>query len=287
MTQLRERFIDELRLSGRGDSTIANYVSAVAGAATYHKRSPVTFSKDDVRAYLLHLSVERKLHPATINLHHAALGTFFKLMVPQSSIMDGIPKMKEPKRIPIVLSRDEVERLLDAIRNPKYKTATMLIYGGGLRLSECLRLKPHHIESSRMLIRVENGKGNKDRYTILSRRALDSLRAYYLMTRPEHWLFPGRGNNHLSKRMLEKAITDGVKRAGIKREATAHTLRHSFATHLVEAGVALPLIQRLLGHASIKTTTIYTHVTKIMWEQLVSPIDMPHIVPDSRGANNG
>jgi site-specific recombinase XerD len=198
-------------------------------------------------------------------------------MAPEGKVMARFGRMKEPKTLPVVLSRAEVERLLGAIGNLKHRAAVMVLYCGGLRLEECVKLRPCHIESGGMKIRIEQGKGGKDRYTLLSHRALQTLREYYKTYRPREWLFEGRCGGQevrpMSGRMLQKVVTSAAARAGIGKRVHAHTLRHCFATHLLEAGVALQVIQRLLGHGSVKTTTIYTHVSQAMLDKVVSPLD--------------
>jgi site-specific recombinase XerD len=203
-----------------------------------------------------------------------ALKIFFTLMAPGSTIMNGITYLKCPKYLPVVLDRDEVKRLIDHIPNLKCKTAVTLLYSSGLRLSECLNLKPHHIESSHMKIRIEQGKGKKDRYAILSQRALELLRTYYRICRPSVWLFESRGRRMpLHCTTIGKAIEHAARRANIAKHVTPHTLRHSFATHLLENGAPLQVIQHLLGHSNIRTTIIYTHVRSALLDKVVSPLD--------------
>jgi site-specific recombinase XerD len=209
----------------------------------------------------------------TINLHMAALKTFYNLLAPGSTVMNGIARLKCPKEIPFVLATQEVQRLINNIHNLKHKAAITLLYSSGLRLTECLTLKPYHIESQRMKIRVEQGKGKKDRYTILSNRALSILREYFKVYRPKQWLFEGQ-HGHLHQRTLATILNNAAEKAKINKHVSPHTLRHCFATHLLEQGVSLQVIQQLLGHSSIKTTTIYTHVTSVMLDKVVSPFDV-------------
>jgi integrase/recombinase XerD len=232
----------------------------------------LTLLTSDIRTFLLHELNDRKLAAKTVSLHKAAITTFYNLITPGSTVMNGITNIRCPMKIPVVLDCKEVQRLIAAIENLKHKAAVILLYSGGLRLNECITLKPHHIESERMKIRVEQGKGKKDRYTILSQRALELLRDYFHSYRPKKWLFEGR-HGHLSNRMLHRAIKVAARKAGIVKPVSAHTLRHCFATHLLERGVALQVIQQLLGHSSIKTTTIYTHVSSAMIDKVISPFD--------------
>jgi integrase/recombinase XerD len=275
MTSLRADFIGRLQLKGFSPRSISTYVATVAALAAYHKRSPLELSTEQIRAFLLHELNEKKLAARTMNLHQAALKTFYNLMTPGSTVMSGISRVKCPKDIPVVLDTQEVQRLIDAIHNIKHKALVSVLYSGGLRLSECATLKPYHIESGRMKIRIEQGKGKKDRYTILSHRALALLRQYYQACRPQKWLFEGpRG--HLHFRTIGKIIGDAAIRANIGKRVSPHTLRHCFATHLLEQGVSLQVIQQLLGHSSIKTTTIYTHVSSVLLDRVVSPFDIEY-----------
>jgi integrase/recombinase XerD len=272
MTSLRADFIGRLQLKGLSTRSIPTYVAAVAALAAFHKRSPLTLSTDEIRAFLLHEVNEKKLAPSTINLHAAALKTFYNLMAPGSTVMNGITRIKCPHDLPVVLDTHEVRRLLEAISNIKHKAAVTLLYSSGLRLNECVTLKPYHIESGRMKIRVEQGKGKKDRYTVLSHQALALLKEYYRVCRPKNWLFEG-WYGHMHKRTIGKVVTDAARKANINKRVSPHTLRHCFATHLLEQGVSLQVIQQLLGHTSIKTTTIYTHVSSVMLDKVVSPLD--------------
>ncbi len=274
MTPLRRHFIDCLQAKGFSPRTIENYVAPVYALTRYYRCSPLDVSNEQIRSYQLHLIRERKLAPATVNLHMDALQTFFRLMAPDSAVMTGIGHVKIPKRIPLVLSQNEVRSMITSVYNLKHKAALMLLYSSGLRLSECAALKPQHIESQRMKVRVEQGKGMKDRYTVLSRETLDVLHTYYRACRPKQWLFEGRSGKPLSVRMIGKVVRDAAIKAGINKAVHPHTLRHCFATHLMEAGIALPVIQKLLGHNSIKTTMIYLHVGQPQMDRVVSPLDM-------------
>jgi site-specific recombinase XerD len=273
MSTLRTDFIGRLQLKGFSGRTVTNYIAAVAALSAYHKRSPLELSSDDIRKFYLHELNDKKMAARTINLHMAALKTFYNLMAPGSTVMNGIARLKCPKELPAILDTHEVQHLIDNIHNLKHKAAVTLLYSSGLRLNECIMLKPHHIESGRMKVRVEQGKGKKDRYTILSDRALALLREYFQAYRPKQWLFEGRCGR-LHHRMLGKILHSAAVKAKIGKRITPHTLRHCFATHLLEQGVSLQVIQQLLGHSSIKTTTIYTHVTSVMLDKVVSPFDV-------------
>jgi integrase/recombinase XerD len=272
MTSLRADFIGRLQLKGFSTRSITTYVATVAALAAFHKRSPLELSTGDIRAFLLHELNEKKLAARTVNLHAAALKTFYNFMAPGSTVMNGITNVKCPRHLPVVLDTQEVHRLLDAITNIKHKAAVTLLYSSGLRLRECVTLKTCHIESGRMKIRVEQGKGKKDRYTVLSQQALALLREYYQVCRPKSWLFEG-WYGHMHPRTIGKVVKDAARNANINKRVSPHTLRHCFATHLLEQGVSLQVIQQLLGHSDIKTTTIYTHVSSVMLDKVMSPLD--------------
>jgi integrase/recombinase XerD len=272
MSTLRADFIGRLQLKGFTNRTINNYVASVAALSAFHKRSPLDLTKAEIRKFYLHELNDKKMAARTINLHMASLKTFYNLMAPGSTVMDGITRLKCPRHLPVILSTAEIRQLIDSIHNLKHKAAVALMYSSGLRLSECATLKPSHIDSQRMKVRVEQGKGKKDRYTILSRQTLEILRQYYTLYHPKQWLFEGREKN-LSQRTLGIVIGKAINKAGINKPVTPHTLRHCFATHLLEQGVSLQVIQQLLGHSSIKTTAIYTHVSSAMLDKVISPFD--------------
>jgi integrase/recombinase XerD len=275
MSALRQEFIGRCQLKGLAKKTIVTYTHAVASLSRFLKRSPLVCSTTEIRNFCLHEVNDRKLSPRTVNLEIKALKTFFTLMTPGSTIMKGITYLKCPKYLPVVLDCDEVKRLLDHIHNIKYKTAVTLLYSSGLRLGECVMLKPHHIESKRMKIRVEQGKGKKDRYAILSPRALELLRIYYRVCKPKVWLFENpKRPAPLHPTTIEKAVEEAAREAKIVKHVTPHTLRHSFATHLLEKGYPLQVIQHLLGHAQIQTTIVYTHVRSALLDKVLSPLDL-------------
>jgi integrase/recombinase XerD len=279
MTELRSEFINKLSARGFSRRTIDNYVAAVVFITRHYRRSPLTLTTAEVRSYQCRLLGERGLKPATVNLHMDALRSFFLLMAPASTVMKEIPHVKIPSYLPTVLSREEVERMIAGVRNLKHRAVIMLLYSAGLRLGECVALRPEHIESDRMKIRVEQGKGGKDRYTTLSSRLLDTLKSYHRRYKPKHWLFEGRGGNAYSRRSIGVIVNRAAKSARIGKEVSPHTLRHSFATHLLESGVSLPVIQKLLGHSSIKTTMIYIHVSEPLIDRAVSPLDQTAEAP--------
>lgn len=274
MSPVRQQFIDQMKLNHLAERTIASYVGNVAKISQHFGCNPLALTKEQIHQYLLFLQCQRKLKATTIDHIADTLKTFFRLMAPGSKVMEGCPKLKKAHSIPQVLSREEVDRLIAAIKNLKQQVLVMLLYSAGLRLGEVVALRPVHIESARMKVRVEHAKGNRDRYTILSEKTLQNLRVYFLAFKPKEWLFEGRGGKQYGRRSIGTIIANATKKAGIQKHVTPHTLRHSFATHLLEAGVSLPVIQKLLGHSSIKTTMIYLHVTEPMVDRVKSPFDM-------------
>jgi integrase/recombinase XerD len=271
---LRQQFINRLKIKGLSERTIRNYVSIVRQLTLCYRCNPLDVTEEQIEHYRLFLLQEKKYAASTINLNMYALKTFFSLMKPKCSIMESFKPMKTPKHLPVILTREEVEKLIASEKNLKHKAVIMLIYSCGLRLAECTALKPAHIESARMKIRVVQGKGAKDRYTILSERALFVLREYVRLFKPNVWLFEGRVNGvQYSSRTIEKIVSKAARKAKLGKNVTPHMLRHAFATHLMEAGIALPIIQKLLGHTNLKTTINYLHVSEQVIDNIKSPLD--------------
>jgi site-specific recombinase XerD len=254
-------------------STVGSYVSTVAKISLFHKKSPLLFTENEVLAFLLHELKVQKLEPKTVELHRCALITFYRMMAPEITIMQKCGRIKIPHKLPTVLSREEVERMIDGIRNRKHRAITAVLYSSGLRLNECAKLKPADIDCDRMTVRVEAGKGLKDRYAVLSHRALELLKEYQTAYRASEWLFPGR-SAHISGRSIQYVVATAASNAGIRKRVHPHTLRHSFATHLIEAGVPLQIIQLFLGHENLKTTAEYAHISSTMVSGVSSPFDM-------------
>jgi integrase/recombinase XerD len=279
MTPLRQRMIREMQLCQFSPRTIDCYVAAVVGLAQHYRRSPEQLDHEEVRSYLHHLLVERELAPGTCAGRAAAITFLYRRVLGQADFRLEF-RRKHSGKLPEVYSRDELVRLFYATRNLYHRVVLMTTYAAGLRLSEVRRLKPIHIHSERMLIRVEEGKGRKDRYTLLSPQLLRELREYWQAYRPREWLFPNqKGTGPLLYGTAQKIFYAAKERAGLKRGRGIHTLRHCFATHLLEAGVDLRTIQLLLGHRSLKTTALYLHVTEKKIEQLHSAFDLlrlPH-----------
>lgn len=273
ISPLRQRMIDDMTIRNMSPNTKNIYISAVARFSAYHRRSPDQLGLEDIRDYHLHL-VSRNLKPTTINPIMGALRFFYGKTLGQKDIVDEIPYARRADSLPAVLSREEVERFLKAVRNLKMRTAFITIYAAGLRVSELVALTGRDIDSTRMVIAVRHGKGGKDRYVMLSEQLLGILRDYWKRTKPTHWLFPGPDPlQPVTTRSLQRVFHDAAEAAGLDKNVTVHTLRHSFATHLLEQKVDIRVIQGLLGHRNINSTTRYTRVAVDTIRQIQSPLE--------------
>jgi integrase/recombinase XerD len=274
MTPLRQRLIREMQLQQLAPRTIEAYVTAVAGLARFYGRSPDQLQLEEIRSYLHHLIAERRLAASTSNGHAAAITFFYRHVLGQSSF-DLRVRRRCSGKLPEIYSQEELVRLFQAARPRLHRVLLMTTYATGLRVSELIHLQPIHIHSERLLIRVEQGKGRKDRYTLLSPQLLQELRDYWKEYQPGEWLFPNRKRTTAMCRGTAQHIFYAAKRrAGLQRGQGIHTLRHCFATHLLEAGVDLRTIQLLMGHRSLSSTAIYLHLTRKHLEQLHSPFDL-------------
>jgi integrase/recombinase XerD len=274
MTPLRQRMIEDLRIRGRSKNTIDSYVGAVARFARHFGRSPEQLGKEDVRRFQVHLAVERKVSTSTLNIYTSALRFLYTITLGKDWDIKTIPYAKTPQKVPTVLRQDEVLCLFAAIANLKQRVMAMTIYAAGLRISEVACLRLCDIDSARMLIHVRQGKGGKDRLVPLSKALLTPLREYYLAYRPEHWLFPGQDpQRHINARSIHRVLAK-AGRVSIGRSINPHVLRHSCATHLLEAGVNIRVVQGFLGHRRISTTDRYSHVTREQITATKSPLDL-------------
>jgi site-specific recombinase XerD len=229
----------------------------------------------EIREYLHHLIQEKKACQSSISQAYSALKFFYETTLKRDWNGFRIPRVKMGKKLPVVLSLQEIQAIFSAVGNLKHRAVLMTIYSAGLRLSEVVHLKVSDVDSQRMTIRVQQGKGQKDRYTLLGQRTLDILRDYWKEYRPSGWLFAGKTESEpLSVSSVQKVFEKALLRAGIKKPASVHTLRHSFATHLLEAGTDLFHIQHLLGHTSLKTTAVYLHLSRKGMGDLASPVDL-------------
>jgi site-specific recombinase XerD len=274
--------IHEMELQRKSPLTIEAYVTAVAQLARHYGRSPEAISVEEIRDFLHHLITVQKVAFSTCNLKICGIQFFYRHVLGQKQFSLCV-SAKGSGRLPEPLSRNEIVELFEVTDNIKHRVLLMTAYGGGLRVSELVHLRPRDIHSQRKLIRVNEGKGRKDRYTLLSARLLEELRAYWRLYRPqEDWLFPGdNGKGSLSVGSAQRIFYTAKERAGILHGHGIHCLRHSFATHLMEAGVPLPTIQRLMGHASLRTTAKYLHVTSQHLDGIHSPLDLLRWPQDS------
>jgi site-specific recombinase XerD len=273
LSPLRRRMIEDMTVRNLSPATQRSYLHAVAKFSEYFGRSPDRLDLEDVRTYQVQL-VARCISWPALNQIVCALRFFYGVTLGQSEPPERIPYAREPRKLPLVLSADEVVRFLEAVPSLKSRTALTTAYAAGLRASEAVRLKISDIDSGRMMIRIEEGKGAKDRYVMLSPQLLTVLRGYWRLTRPRHWLFPGRDEDRpIDPQVLHAACRSACVAAGLAKRVTVHTLRHSFATHLLEAGTDIRIIQVLLGHSSLSTTARYTQVASTTLRNTASPLD--------------
>ena len=283
MTAMRQRMIKEMTLRRLSANTQRAYLDSVSGLARYYNQSPEKMNKQMIQDYLFHLLQERKLAWSSCNVIVNGLRFFYTKVLGIDSETLSIPPQKKVKQLPEVLSTEELQCLLGTVSNQKHRTLLMSTYAAGLRVSEVVNLKLSDIDSKRMMIRVQQGKGNKDRYTILSKRLLEELRIYYKRYRPSEWLFSGRKPEQPMPKSTAAAIYYNAKeKAGIKKGKGIHTLRHCFATHMLEAGVDLRTIQVLMGHSSIMTTVVYLKVTRKQISSTQSPLDSLNIPENTK-----
>jgi integrase len=259
MTPLRERMIKAMHMHGFSPRTHESYLAAVTGLARFTRRSPDTLSRADLARYFEHLTVERQLAPASVRLAYNGIRFLYLQVLAWPAVDLEVTLPKRPQRIPGLLTRGEVAAILAACDSPRYRTMLTVCYGCGLRLSEVLALRVGDIDGERKLLRVEQGKGAKDRLVPLSPTLLDALRAHWRLYRPHHWLFAGRCGEALSPTALQKAYTRAKRQAGVTKPGGIHALRHAYATHQLAAGLNVERLQRLMGHSSIQTTLRYVH----------------------------
>jgi len=273
ISPLRRRMIEDMTIRKLAPKTQQGYIRTIKDLAAFIGRSPDKASFEDVRRFQLHLAKNGAQVPI-LNHTVAALRFFFRVTLKRYTIIEHTRFIHEPRKLPVVLSPEEVARLLDAAPGLKYKAALSVAYGAGLRIAEVIALKVSDIDSKRMVIRVEQGKGRKDRYVMLSPHLLELLRAWYKTARPQGWLFPGQDRvNPLSTRQLNRACHAAAHMAKITKRVSPHTLRHSFATHLLEQKVDIRVIQVLLGHAKIESTALYLQVATRTIRDVMSPLE--------------
>jgi integrase/recombinase XerD len=287
VTHLRQAMLEELHRRNYAASTITYYLKNVEQFARYFKRSPDRLNPTHLRTYQAYLLRQRKLAPRTVKLHICAIRFFFNKTLRRRYLLEDTPYPKAPRRLPQVLSREEVTRLIAAAHSLTHRTMLMLLYSTGIRNAELRHLQVRDIDSRRMLIHIRHGKGGRERYVPLSATLLDTLRAYYRWMRPTGFLFPGtvanwRTDKPLTPNVVWDACVGAARRAGLAHRVYPHLLRHCFATHLLESGADLRTIQLLLGHAALNHTVVYLHLSQRHLQGVVNPLDtMPVVMPDT------
>jgi integrase/recombinase XerD len=273
ISPLRQRMIDDMTARRFKEKVQKDYVRHVRTFAVFLGRSPDTATSEDLRRYQLHMA-QQQVSPWSINSAIAALRFLFIVTLQRPDLVRPLRLVSEPRKAPVVLSQEEVARLIEAAPGLKYKAALSVAYGAGLRVSEVANLKVSDIDSGRMMLRVEQGKGQRDRSVMLSPRLLELLREWWHAARPQVWLFPGQNPiNPITPRQLNRAVSAAKDLAGISKRVSPHTLRHSFATHLLERGADIRVIQVLLGHAKLETTALYTRVAVSTIRDVESPLE--------------
>lgn len=282
MTPLRQRMLEDMRVRNLSRNTQITYARHVSRFALHFGRSPEGLGSEDIRAYQVYLATEKKLAPESIMITTAALRFLYSVTLQRDWRMEAVlPIPRKTQSLPIVLSPEEVLRFLECVASFKQKTILTICYAAGLRISEAISLKPTHIDSQRMVIRVEQGKGAKDRYVMLSPRLLEILRQWWRYAKPKDWLFPGGVlGHHITPDAVVKACHEAEKRSGLSKPVTPHSLRHAFACHLLESGTDLRRIQLLMGHRSLSTTARYLRIGISQVCSTTSPLDLlPHPLP--------
>ena len=275
MTPLRQRMIEDTTLRGLAPTTQRSYIHYVAAFAAFFNTTPDKLDTEAVRQYELYLPDEKKLSPESINTFVSAIQFFYLVTLEMPWGKECFPRVRRGDKLPVVLSAEEVAKFFAHVASLKYRAALTICYGSGLRISEAIALRVSDIDSKRMLLRVREGKGRKDRYSLLSPGLLAILRSYFRAAHPTDYLFPSwRTGSHISAAALAGACTLAAKQSGIAKRITAHTLRHTFATHLLENGTDTRVIQALLGHSRIETTARYTRVSAHVVAGTPSPLDL-------------
>jgi integrase/recombinase XerD len=276
MTPVRQRMTEDMQVRNLSPHTQTSYVQQVSLFARYFGKSPELLGPEEIRAYQVYLTNEKKLATSSILIAVSALRFLYKVTLHRDwTLEDIIPAPKKPQKLPVVLSPEEVLQFLDCIPGLKHRTILTTCYAAGLRISEVVHLKPPDIDSQRMVIRVEQGKGQKDRYVMLSPKLLESLRNWWRVAKPKSWLFPGDiAGTHISKDAVEQACQKAQRHCRIPKPITPHSLRHAFAVHLLESGTDVRTIQLLMGHRSLATTARYLRIATTKVCSTTSPLDL-------------
>lgn len=274
VSPLRQKMITEIRVRHFSERTEESYLYVIRQLYEFYQRSPDRLTRDEVVAFLEDCVTQRKLSRSTVNVYFQACRFLYEQVLGRDRLEFRLPRRSRPKTRPQIYSREECRQLIKTPDNLKHRALLYMTYGSGLRVSEVVRLLPRHIESDRHMVFVEAGKGHKDRYTLLSQRALEELRSYWKVYRPPHWLFPGSDPLcPMSVASAQQVYYQAVRKSGLRQVGGIHTLRHCFATHGMEAGLDIYTLQRMLGHTGIKTTARYMHVTDARLAQVKSPAD--------------
>ena len=274
MNTLREKMLAELQLRGITPRTQTAYLREIAKLENYFNKSPEELGEEEVKKYLVHMLEERGLSSGTYKYYAAGIKFLYRTTLNRGEVVEKIKYPKAKIKLPVVLDLSEVRTMLSVMENLKHRAVLTITYSAGLRVSETAHLKVTDIDSKRMMVRVRQGKGGKDRYTILSKTTLECLREYWRAYRPKDWLFEGqKEGSSICYTSIRNIFVEAKERAGIRKPVGPHSLRHAFATHLIEAGTSLHHVQLLLGHKSPKTTTVYLHVSKMNLAQVTSPLD--------------
>ena len=287
MTHCRRIMLEELQRRNFAPTTVRSYLYAVERFARHFKCRPDRLNQTHLRSYQASLLRTGQLTPRTVRLHVAALRFFFVKTLKRRYLLDDTPYPKAPRRLPTILSVEEMARLIDATDGLYHRTMLMVLYSTGMRSAELLQLQVADIDSRRMLIHIRHGKGGRDRYVPLSRTLLATLRVYYRWMRPQTWLFPGtvhnwRADKPITKRVLWNAVVIAAERAGLRKRVSPHLIRHSYATHLLESGADLRTIQLLLGHVEVRHTVLYLHLSQKHLQAVANPLDaLPIAGPDT------
>ena len=274
MDILKQQMEMDMELRGLSKCTCKTYLKQMHHFVRHFKKSPLEMTEKEIREYLHYLTHDKKLSHSYVNCAYSALKFFYTTTLDREWDIRKLPRLKKERKLPIVLSPKEINTIFEVITNLKHKAILMTIYSAGLRVSEAAHLKVSDIDSQRMQIRIRSGKGNKDRYCMLSQTLLEVLRRYWYAYQPSDWLFPSiEKDQPLSTRSIQRVFKQSLEQAGIHKKASVHTLRHSFATHLLELGTDIYSIQKLMGHSNIKTTSIYIHVQEQKVLNIISPLD--------------
>jgi site-specific recombinase XerD len=275
MGAIRDRMIEELVLRGMAATTMKSYLTCCRVFVAHFMKSPEQLGTKEIKEFLLHLVRDRKLGPSSIGVYVGAIRFLYRVVLRNPDVVEDLPRQRVPKKLPTILSREEVAQMLGAVQSLKYRTILLAAYGAGLRISEACRLRAEDIDSKRMVVHIRSGKRAKDRIVMLSPRLLQALRLYWATERPPGpLLFPNdRTGSPISTDAVRKVLKAALDDVGFKKRVTLHSLRHGFATHLLEDGTDIRVIQALLGHTAIQTTAHYAHVSNRLLQKVMSPLD--------------